>query len=90
MKSALGLILTVNTAKGPETTLYVLSKPPFDRETVRNAWRLQKPDGTVYDVIQTVAGEWTCDCRDSLHRHDDGSCCKHVWAILEQQRENLL
>jgi len=47
------------------------------------AFRLQKPDGTLYDVTQTPFGP-TCDCPDFIYRRDgiDTAGCKHVQALV--------
>ena len=49
------------------------------------AFRLNKPDGTLYDVAQTRYGP-QCDCPDFVYRRDglDPSGCKHVKALIAQ------
>jgi hypothetical protein len=49
------------------------------------AFRLNKPDGTLYDVAQTRFGA-ECDCPDFIFRRDglDASGCKHVKALVAQ------
>jgi hypothetical protein len=50
-------------------------------EVIR-AWQLRKPDGTVYNVADTIDGA-TCDCADFTYRHEgnDQIGCKHVRAL---------
>jgi hypothetical protein len=49
------------------------------------AFRLNKPDGTLYDVAQTRHGP-RCDCPDFVYRRDglDPAGCKHVKALVAQ------
>ena len=49
---------------------------------VIRAWRLRKPDGTVYSIADTIDGA-TCDCADFVYRHDghDQTSCKHIRAL---------
>ncbi len=53
-------------------------------DTVR-AFRLNKPDGTLYDVAQTRFGV-QCDCPDFVYRRDglDPNGCKHVKSLVAQ------
>jgi hypothetical protein len=47
------------------------------------AYRLRKPNGTVYDVVQTVTGI-ECDRPDHVFHRDgiDPGGCKHVKAVV--------
>jgi hypothetical protein len=49
------------------------------------AFRLNKEDGTLYDVAETRHGP-RCDCADFVYRRDglDPSGCKHVKALVAQ------
>lgn len=49
------------------------------------AFRLNKADGTLYDVAQTRHGP-QCDCPDFVFRRDglDPAGCKHVQALVAQ------
>lgn len=49
------------------------------------AFRLNKQDGTPYDVAQTPFGP-TCDCPDFIFRRDgiDPAGCKHVRALVAE------
>jgi hypothetical protein len=49
------------------------------------AFRLNKMDGTLYDVEQTPFGP-TCDCPDFIFRRDglDPAGCKHVKALVAE------
>ena len=49
------------------------------------AYRLNKTDGTMYDVAQTRYGP-RCDCPDFIYRRDglDPAGCKHVRALVAQ------
>jgi hypothetical protein len=53
--------------------------------TAERAFRLNKADGTLYDVAQTRYGA-QCDCPDFIFRRDglDPSGCKHVKALVGQ------
>ena len=59
---------------------------PLKDEPSARAWafRLEKPDGTVYDVRPTP-GQVACDCPDFLYRRDglDPKGCKHVRALVD-------
>lgn len=61
-------------------TLYGVQ--PLESE---RAFRLNKSDGTLYDVAQTPHGA-RCDCPDFIFRRDglDPSGCKHVQALAAQ------
>src|SRR5215469_16247579 len=56
---------------------------PSEAYCALKAYRLKKPDGTAYDVAQTVDG-LTCDCRDFIFHRDgiDPEGCKHVKAMV--------
>ncbi len=49
------------------------------------AFRLNKPDGTLYDVALTPFGV-ECDCPDFIFRREglDPAGCKHVKALVAQ------
>ena len=49
------------------------------------AFRLNKPDGTLYDVAQTRFGP-QCDCPDFVFRRDglDPAGCKHVKSLVAE------
>ena len=66
-------------------TLYAVSPLECDPSIAAKAFRLNKPDGTLYDVAQTVHGH-RCDCPDFVFRRDglDPSGCKHVKALISQ------
>ena len=66
-------------------TLYAVSPLACDPTIAAKAFRLNKPDGTLYDVGQTVHGH-RCDCPDFIFRRDglDPSGCKHVKALVRQ------
>lgn len=53
-------------------------------DTVR-AFRLNKPDGTLYDVAETRYGP-QCDCPDFIYRRDglDPTGCKHVKSLVAE------
>jgi hypothetical protein len=40
-------------------------------------YRLEKPDGTAYDV-DTTGTDWLCDCADATYRR---RACKHAKAL---------
>ena len=66
-------------------TLYAVSPLDCDPSIAAKAFRLNKPDGTLYDVAQTHHGH-RCDCPDFVFRRDglDPSGCKHVKALIHQ------
>lgn len=81
------------TATAPASGLFLKINETFYRvrplregpgEATR-AFRLNKPDGTLYDVAQTDFGP-TCDCPDFIFRRDglDPSGCKHVKALVAE------
>jgi hypothetical protein len=43
-------------------------------------YRLEKTDGTLYDV-NTEAATWTCDCPDATYNPGRPGGCKHVAAL---------
>ena len=43
-------------------------------------YRLEKTDGTLYDV-NTEAATWTCDCKDATFCPERPGGCKHVAAL---------
>lgn len=63
---------------------YALRPVACDPGIGGRAFRLLKPDGTVYDVIQTRYGS-ECDCPDFIFRRDglDPEGCKHVRALVQ-------
>ena len=52
-------------------------------DVARKAFRLGKPDGTLYDVAETTYGP-ACDCPDFIFRREgiDPAGCKHVKALV--------
>ena len=66
-------------------TLYGLRALPCDPEIAERAFRLDKPDGSRYDVSQTRYGP-QCDCPDFIFRRDglDPAGCKHVKALVAE------
>ena len=68
-----------------EGTLYFVRALPCDAGIAAKAFRLSKPDGTLYDVAQTRFGH-QCDCPDFIFRRDgiDPDGCKHVRALVSQ------
>ena len=66
-------------------TLYEIRPLVCDPMIAEKAYRLDKEDGSVYDVSQTPHGP-VCDCPDFVFRRDglDPSGCKHVKALLAQ------
>lgn len=73
------LFLTINES------LYRVERLACEPDTVERAFRLNKVDGTLYDVAQTRFGA-QCDCPDFIFRRDglDPSGCKHVKALVGQ------
>jgi|GEM_PF-2893369 hypothetical protein len=73
------LFLTINK------NLYRVERLACGPDTVERAFRLNKVDGTLYDVAQTRFGA-QCDCPDFIFRRDglDPSGCKHVKALVGQ------
>jgi len=73
------LYLTINQK------LYQVEPLACGEGTVERAFRLNKGDGTRYDVSQTRHGA-CCDCPDFIFRREglDPSGCKHVQAMVKQ------
>lgn len=47
-------------------------------------YRLQKQDGTLYDIdAQTAWGGWSCDCPDGTYRPERPGGCRHIVAVRE-------
>ncbi len=71
------LFLTINQ------TLYAVHPLECEPSAARRAFRLNKADGTLYDVAQTQDGPY-CDCPDFIFRRDgiDAAGCKHVQALV--------
>ena len=67
-------------------TVYAVQLLERDSAAVDRAFRLNKPDGTLYDVAQTQHGP-QCDCPDFVYRRDglDPAGCKHVQALVAQR-----
>jgi hypothetical protein len=66
-------------------TFYAVKPLACDPAIAKRAYRLNKPDGTLYDVSQTQHGP-RCDCPDFIYRRDglDPAGCKHVRALVAQ------
>ncbi len=66
-----------------DETVYAVRPVRSDPHVAVKAFRLQKADGTLYDVAQTRYGP-ECDCPDFIYRRDgiDPSGCKHVKALV--------
>lgn len=66
-----------------DRTPYTVRPLVPDAPVARRAFRLVKPDGTLYDVAQTRWG-LECDCPDFIFRRDglDPAGCKHVRALV--------
>jgi hypothetical protein len=64
-------------------TLYRVHPVACESSTAERAFRLDKGDGTLYDVAQTRFGV-ECDCPDFVFRRDglDPAGCKHVKALV--------
>ncbi len=62
---------------------YVVKPNTAEASAAIKAFRLSKPDGTDYDVAQTVHG-FTCDCPDFIFHRDgiDPEGCKHIKAMV--------
>ncbi len=65
-----------------QRTLYAVSPLECDPSIAAKAFRLNKPDGTLYDVAQTPHGH-RCDCPDFIFRRDgrDPDGCLHIRAM---------
>ena len=66
-------------------TFYEVYPLDCDPIVAEKAFRLNKPDGTLYDVAQTRYGP-QCDCPDFIFRRDglDPAGCKHVKALVAE------
>ena len=66
-------------------TYYGVRALDCDPMIVAKAFRLNKADGTLYDVAQTRYGP-QCDCPDFIFRRAglDPSGCKHVKALVTE------
>lgn len=64
-------------------TFYEVRALKCDPIIAVKAFRLNKADGTLYDVAQTQYGP-QCDCPDFIFHRDglDPSGCKHVKALV--------
>jgi hypothetical protein len=73
------LLLVINQ------TVYGVRPLRDDPGAAARAFRLRKPDGTLYDVAQTPFGP-VCDCPDFIFRRDgiDPAGCKHVKALVAE------
>jgi hypothetical protein len=73
------LVLIINR------TIYGVKPVRCDPEGALRAFRLNKSDGTLYDVAQTQYGN-QCDCPDFIFRRDglDPTGCKHVKALVAE------
>lgn len=87
----LALIITVQTKKHPNTTVYHLSRLQPHPGVGYPAWRLSKTDSEdVYDVILGPHG-LSCDCRDFLYRRGNlEKGCKHTASLGKLIAEGLL
>jgi len=68
-----------------DQTVYSVLPLDCDSWAATRAFRLNKVDGTLYDVAQTRYGP-QCDCPDFIFRRDgiDPTGCKHVKALVAQ------
>ncbi len=68
-----------------DQNVYQVRRVVCDDGAALRAFRLNKPDGTLYDVAQTPFGA-QCDCPDYIYRRDglDPYGCKHVQALVAQ------
>jgi hypothetical protein len=66
-----------------DETLYAIRPIPVDGAGPTRIFRLNKFDGTAYDVVETVRGP-QCDCPDFIFRREgiDPGGCKHVRALV--------
>ena len=66
-------------------TVYAVRSLTLETPATDRAFRLNKADGTLYDVAQTRHGP-RCDCPDFIFRRDglDPAGCKHVQALVAQ------
>ena len=68
-----------------DRTFYEVRALDCDPYAALKAFRLNKRDGTLYDVSLTGDGA-RCDCPDFIFRRDglDPAGCKHVQALVAQ------
>jgi hypothetical protein len=68
-----------------DRTLYAVHTLACDPLVAIKAFRLNKLDGTLYDIAQTEYGP-QCDCPDFIFRRDgiDPAGCKHVKALVAE------
>lgn len=61
---------------------YTVRPVRAESSEVCRIWRLRKPDGTAYNVVETIHGAG-CDCGDQTFRHEgrDQTGCKHIRAL---------
>jgi hypothetical protein len=73
------LLLTI------DETLYAVRPLACEPTAAHRAFRLQKLDGTFYNVAQTEVGS-LCDCPDFIFRREgiDPAGCKHVQGLVAQ------
>jgi hypothetical protein len=66
-------------------TVYRVRPIDCDPSAAIRAYRLNKSDGTLYDIAQTRFGA-ECDCPDFVFRRDglDPTGCKHVKALVAE------
>jgi hypothetical protein len=66
-------------------TFYEVQALPCDPIVAEKAFRLNKSDGTLYDVAKTPYG-LQCDCPDFIFRREgiDPTGCKHVKALVAE------
>jgi hypothetical protein len=66
-------------------TFYEVQALACDPIAAEKAFRLNKSDGTLYDVARTRHG-LQCDCPDFIFRRDgiDPTGCKHVKALVAE------
>jgi hypothetical protein len=66
-------------------TVYAVHPLEGKAPATDRAFRLNKADGTLYDVAETRHGP-QCDCPDFVFRRDglDPAGCKHVQALVAQ------
>lgn len=71
------LLLTI------DQTFYAIRPLRCDSSVAQRAFRLQKFDGTFYNVAQTDFGG-QCDCPDFIFRREeiDPEGCKHIRALV--------
>ncbi len=75
------LVLAIQT--GTTTTAYRVRPIRVDRQAATKAYRLAKPDGTVYTIAETQHG-LECTCPDWTFNRDgrDPAGCKHIKAMV--------